>query len=563
MIAKNNKEKIIHMIQKVIQMPQSVYTWFILLSKKQKIKVAIVSLAVILVLAMSLFSTSKDNEEKIIVRTISLISLSSSTPSTAIPLAGEVKSISEASVRAESSGAITLYKKLGDYVYAGQSIGSFPNALERASVTQAEGAYEASKSSKVNSGNTLEETKAQAMNTIFSVSSSLEDVVYNKTDQAYKTPDEIGIRLEVTVPDARLVSILETQRTDMGKILEKRKVINDRLRKENIDTTTLISELSLLQKEVTQMQNYLNNLAEMYVKALPEDTKNEVFINSGRANVAQGRALITAMLSQISVGKMALNTQMAQSDGTHTEVSMSDASIKQALGMLQQAQARLAKTVVYSPISGTINALPAHNGDFISIGSPIAIVSNNGELVIETHISEDDMGDIHVGDKAIIDNEKEGVVSFIASAIDPLTKKIKCTIAFTEEKNTHKEINKKLVNGQSVRISLIRKEENSTENKNNAYATSTYKVPSKIALSGVKLTPKGAFVFVFEKATSTPKGVEMNASSTIGKVKAKEITLGRVLGDEVIILKGLEGLENIVKDARGLKDNQEVLIINK
>ncbi len=176
------------------------------------------------------------------------------------------------------------------------------------------------------------------------------------------------------------------------------------------------------------------------------------------------------------------------------------------------------------------------------------------------------MSSVHVGDAAIIDNEKEGVVSFIASAIDPLTKKIKCTIAF---KNS-KEADKKLVNGQSVRISVKREESIHMENKKNikeinenVISRLSHQVPSKIALASIKLTPKGAFVFTFEKATNTLSIAKEEASSTIGKVKAKEITLGRVLGDEVIILGGLEGLETIVQDARGLKDNQEVLVANK
>ncbi len=388
MIVNNNKGIAQEIKNKVIRRSQLLYARYKTLSKKQKIIGAVICLLISFLIVYSTLSKSKEGEDKITLRTISLISLSSSSLSaTSIPLVGEVKSVSQASIRAESSGSISLYKKLGDYVYAGSAIGVFPNALERAAVTQAEGAYEASKSSKTNSGNALEETKNQVISTLFSISSSLEDVVYNKTDQAYKTPDEIGIRLDIIVPDARLVSTLESQRIDIGKMLEKRKVFNDRLRKESMDTPLLINELSLLQKDVIQMQNYLNNFAEAYVKALPGGTKDEAFINSNKANVANARSIVNAALSQISAQKVALNTQVAQSNGGNNEISISDASIKQALGILQQAQARLAKTVVYSPISGTINALPVNNGDFVSIGSPVAIVSNNGELLIETNIS--------------------------------------------------------------------------------------------------------------------------------------------------------------------------------
>ena len=61
-----------------------------------------------------------------------------------LPLLGTVTSLSEANIKAESSGKLVgVYKKLGDYVSAGEVIAEFENSGEHAAVLQSQGAYDA------------------------------------------------------------------------------------------------------------------------------------------------------------------------------------------------------------------------------------------------------------------------------------------------------------------------------------------------------------------------------------------------------------------------------------
>jgi multidrug efflux pump subunit AcrA (membrane-fusion protein) len=116
---------------------------------------------------------------------------------TNLPLLGTVTSTSEATIRSESSGKLThVYKKLGDYVSAGAVIAEFENSAERASVLQAEGAYDAAKAArdiaKINSGTTnssLSESKTNALNAISSAYNSMDDVVRVKTDTYFLIRD--------------------------------------------------------------------------------------------------------------------------------------------------------------------------------------------------------------------------------------------------------------------------------------------------------------------------------------------------------------------------------------
>jgi multidrug efflux pump subunit AcrA (membrane-fusion protein) len=128
----------------------------------------------------------------------------------------------------------------------------------------------------------------------------------------------------------------------------------------------------------------------------------------------------------------------------------------------------------------------------------------------------------------MIDNSVKGIITRVASAIDPRTKKIEVRVGITEKTSL-------LVNGQSVRVNI-------TKAKQNITATSG---PIKIPLSALKLTPNGAFVFT------------MSATSSLIALPVKE---GAILGEEIQILSGLNGTESIVTDARGLKEGMVVTI---
>jgi multidrug efflux pump subunit AcrA (membrane-fusion protein) len=128
----------------------------------------------------------------------------------------------------------------------------------------------------------------------------------------------------------------------------------------------------------------------------------------------------------------------------------------------------------------------------------------------------------------MIDNTVKGVITRIASAIDPRTKKIEVRVGITEKTGS-------LVNGQSVRMNIT---------KSKQIVTSTGG-PIKIPLSALKLTPNGAFVF------------SVSTSSALVSISVKE---GAILGEEIQILSGLDGSETIVTDARGLKDSMTVTV---
>jgi hypothetical protein len=159
------------------------------------------------------------------------------------------------------------------------------------------------------------------------------------------------------------------------------------------------------------------------------------------------------------------------------------------------------------------------------------VVSNNGALEVVTFITSEDLNRVKAGAEVLINAKTKGVVTRLASAIDPVTKKIEVRIGITDEGS-------QLVNGQSVRVEIARA---------NTQATATTVAQVKIPLSAVKITPRETYVFT------------VDATSTLVSVP---VELGTLLGEEVVIKTGLSPDMQIVKDARGLKAG-EVVTVNQ
>lgn len=503
------------------------FAWF----KEQALWKKIIIVLVVLAAVYALFHTLTSKKEVVAdtiettraVATETVAALS--TNATPIPLVGTVTSVSEANIRGESSGKITVYKKLGDYVYAGTIIASFENSGEKAAVLQAEGAYEQARAGESLSSSTFGESKTQALNTISSVYSTLDDAVRNKTDDAFSDPQStISLKFIPTVPDASLIIQIEAVRKDIETMLKARLARNTTL----TNQSDLNAELATVQGETEKVKAYLDMLALAYSKALANNNFSQASIDQNKASVQAARLSVSGLLSQISQTKNALASAIAQNTNQGDVVSTAGSQVKQALGALQAAQSRLEKTIIRSPISGTINSLSVETGDFVSAFSPVAVVSNNGALEILAYINDDDRQAVGVGSKVKIEGTVDGVVTKIAQAIDPVTRKIEVRIGITGT-------NGALINGKSVRVDINRVKTSQT------IATAEIRLP----LSAIKITPDNAYVFTVDDHN---------------KLVAHAVTIGTLSGDQVIILGGVTQDMRIVTDARGLKEGVEVTV---
>jgi len=524
------------MIQKIQASTVRRSNWFFGLPNHYKIGIGILSLLV--VVGVVKITTGSDDVAEVASATNRKVSVASvqalSNLDRDFPLIGTVTSVNEAVIRSEVGGKLTrVYRKLGDQVAAGAVIGEFENSSERASLLQAEGSYEQAKASRsiagLNSGqagSSLTDTRALAANSITSSYTTMDDAIRGKTDASFAYPKFEQVKLLISIPDAYLASSLERQRKAIEKMLVARE-----LRNKSISTSNnLIDELILVEEETKIIKTYLDDLYTAYSKALPDSTFSQTALDAGQANVQTARQAITSLMASLVTTRATVSASITASQvaGTNAGVTSgtlatSDAQVKQALGAYNASLSRLEKTIIRSPIGGTLNSLTISTGDYVPAFSQVAVVSNNGALEVVSYINEDDVSRITVNSPVVLNGSVSGIVTRVASALDPTTRKIEVRIGIKDTKSG-------LINGQSVSITVTKNKTTLVKNKN---------APIVIPLSALKLTPQGANVFT------------VSSTSSLVALRVKE---GAILGDTIQILTGLTGTETIVIDARGLKE---------
>jgi RND family efflux transporter MFP subunit len=289
------------------------------------------------------------------------------------------------------------------------------------------------------------------------------------------------------------------------------------------------ADLDTAEQYTKRISAFLAELSTLYA----EDKNTPPDLAGLGTSLAAARAQIDGTLTGISGARQALiasENALAQAKiaSSNTGASASDAQIKQALGSLRLAQANLEKTIVRSPISGIVQSLTLKEGTTVTPGAPAAIISSEGALEVVTYVTDKDARTIAVGSNVLVEEIVPGVVTALASAIDPVSKKIEMRIGIAENTNST------LTNGQSVTVSL-------EGDKTPSTSTETAILLPIIAL---KMTPDGAVVFTVEGET----------------LKAHTVVLGAIRGDSVVVEKGVTRDMTIVADARGLRDGETVVV---
>jgi RND family efflux transporter MFP subunit len=521
------------------------------LSRTQRILIGTIFVALAVFLGWRLLhTTTVVTESQSLNREVSVASVAAlSSDNAPLALIGTVSSVAEASIRSEASGKLRVYRKLGDTVAAGSIIAEFDNAGERAAVLQAEGAYEAAQAgagksqsgadislvSKDQAVTSLNEAKTSALNSVNSTYSAFDDAIRTKTDSAYSNASDRTRKLRIQSSDSRLAMRVEEERAEIETLLQNRSARNTTLS----TNSDLIVELTTVNSEAEKVKQYLDDLLAVLNTAIADPGMPQSTIDGLKGSATGARSAVIGQIAGISGAKEQLNAKIAAqtisghqydqaTQGNQSDLAAAQAGVKSALGVLRGAQARLEKTFVRSPISGSINGLFVNDGDFVSPFTEVAVVANNHALEVVSAVTEDDARMFTVGDKVTIEGGSEGAVTKIAQALDPRTHKIEVKIGITKEGLT------KLTNGASVRIDLKRSTPTTP-------GDSTIKIP----LAAVKITPQGAFVF---------------GLSNDNTLVAHKIEMGALLGDQVVVISGITTDMNIVTDARGLKEGMPVII---
>ncbi len=440
---------------------------------------------------------------------------------------GTVASTKEARLTTEAGGRIvSVPVRLGQQVAAGTVIATLDNGRERAQVLQAQGVYDAAVASKESSSvgvdraaQSVESARLAASN-LYQASFTTTDVVTRDTvDLFFSNPDT---RPGMLITGSGKAVMINQMRVDVGTMLETWK--QDSMSPGG-DVDAYINRA---ERNVRQVSELLLTLSEVYKDA--DNIRAELV--GLDANISGARTQLDQVLSSLSTIKsnyQAAENALTQAKiaGSSSSASLADAQVTQALGALRLAQAGLEKTIVRSPISGTVQSLTVKESTTVSPGTPAAIVSNEGALEVVAYVTDSDAKNIEIGNGVQIGTDTHGVVTAIAGAVDPITKKIEVRVGVQDAVST-------LTNGQSV--------------------------PVYFTVGSGELTSEQKLVVPIIALKMTANGPQVFSVSDDNTLIAHPVVLGAVYGSAVEIKEGLLAEEFIVTDARGLREGESVVI---
>ncbi|MFM2381704.1 MAG: Barrel-sandwich domain of CusB or HlyD rane-fusion, partial [Candidatus Parcubacteria bacterium] len=414
-------------------------------------------------------------KERVTVKSVKNINFENSFSSV-----GVVEAISEAKLQAEAGGRITsVTTEVGKSVRAGAILATIENASERASVLQAQGAYEAalagSASGEVSvatAQSNFESTQRSAITTLGSTYTSVDTLMRTIVDDYFTFRS--GVASGLSLDGQGKAVAINAKRTAIEPLL-----VSWANKKVSTTPAQIAADLEISKSSAVQISEFVETLASL---AQDQDTTS-TYLQSEKdadiANITSARSSISQVLAQIESAQTSLSNaqkalEQARLAGAQGLPSASAAQVKIALGSLRAAQAQYEKTLVRTPISGVVNALYVKAGEYVSPSQPTAVIANNKGLQVTTSVSEEDSSLLSVGDTVSINGFKTGTITALGGAIDPATGKVMVKISVDDISE--------ISNGSTVTIAFTQSEE---------VVSDTITVP----LSAIKMTGSGPVAF--------------------------------------------------------------------
>ncbi len=506
-------------------MIQKLYTWY-----GKRVVNGVAAVVVLLVIAGIAVNTlrsepeSVDADQPLSVKTAPIATLGEGSARTYV---GTVSAVNEASLNSEVGGrVVSVPVSIGDRVSAGGVIAQLDNASERAQVTQAQGAYEAAQAGAQQSDSGIRDAetalvsaKNNALTTVKASYTTANSALINSVNKFYGSPQSM-------IPGVRVsggnTSFLNEERVAFQTIIPAWQT--------EVDSAQVTSNLPQLLSDAETKTLRMLTLVDAFIEITSTAGGNEVFqgqpLSSYSAGLLNERTSLNQSVQNIRSAKSALISAeegivRANIGGTNADVSLANAQVKQALGSLQSAQAQLAKTIIRSPIAGTVNALQVKVGDFIGGGAPVAEVVNASAYELSIYVNEIERETIAIGDIVKINSALDGVVTNIAPALDARTQKVEVKIAIESTE---------ILSGATAIVSLATSTTPTTNNE------------LTVPLTAVAFSIENGAVLVVRD----------------GLVQALPVTLGEIRGSQIAISGDVSETTEIIVDARGLVVGQKV-----
>jgi biotin carboxyl carrier protein len=129
--------------------------------------------------------------------------------------------------------------------------------------------------------------------------------------------------------------------------------------------------LNSLENDLSVIARFIDDLAALVPRQSISDKYTDEQRIEDTARIAAARANVTESQRKIDGAR----TAIVNSSGSNAAIS--NAQVKQALGALESARASLGKTIIKTPVAGTVTAVSISIGDIINVGSDVVFVAGD------------------------------------------------------------------------------------------------------------------------------------------------------------------------------------------
>ncbi len=489
----------------------------IIKTKKRRI---ILSIGVLFIIAVSIigassYSNKEEVKEEEIIRTFSVIDLSSF-----IPKEDEIESIGIVNpntsvniVPLTKGTVISINFAQSDYVAKNNII----LKLQNDSITQSlETAKINLKSTQDNLNNRiiLQEKSSidQKKQAVISTKGYLNLILKTLNDINFiiKAEGESQIAgISPTLSAQNSQGLIDAKKSYFNtKTLYQKSVLND------IEINNIINILEQSLISLKSTEKALDDLIFVLENTIPNPNFSKTTLQAQKTLFNTARISLLATETQAETQLQNLkNIEIIQK----TELDTLTNALNFAQNQMDLSQIAFNNLTIKAPIAGQITQKLVEIGDEINPGQKIAEISQINIVKIETSLTPDEIKNLRLGQNVSIEHSFNGIVSSISPIADFESKKIKVSI-------TTNNILKNLIPGTFVTISFPVKR---TKQK-------------LIPLKALHITQKDTFIFILEEGRAIKKSV------VIGETKGSYITIKEGLSmDEILILGDVTENETI------------------
>ena len=246
---------------------------------------------------------------------------------------------------------------------------------------------------------------------------SASDAVYNQADQIFTNP-RTNPQLIFSTGNEQLTINLQNERLSLESALENWQSSLNGIGASSDLSASAQAASSVLSEE----QSFLTDAATAVNDVIPSVSLTETTIAGWKTGIAAGRTEVNAAASSVVSASSALDVaqkQLAlkQAPPTADQVAAQEAVVAQAQAAVSSAQAAINNSNLTAPFSGAISNLNLKADQVVAAGAPVMTLTNSNGFKFNLYLSQNDVADLHIGDKAQVTLDAYGSGTLFSATV--------------------------------------------------------------------------------------------------------------------------------------------------